>query len=91
MNRIESAEDRSIVNGHVARALGRIRDDNIVSHMTVVRQVHVRHDKATSADCGLIRCGSGTVDRGILPDDGAGPNLDPGFLPIVLEVLRIAT
>src|SRR6185437_4196591 len=91
VNRIQPAQHRTIVYGDVAGALSSIGNDNLISHMAVMSEMHVRHNEAACADDGLEGGGSATVDGGILPDDGPRSHLDPGFLSGELEILRVTT
>jgi hypothetical protein len=78
------------MNGDVACALGGVGDHNVVADVAVVGEMHVRHDEAPGADRGLERRGGSAVDRRVLANDGSLPDLDPGLLTGVLEVLRIS-
>ena len=55
MHGVEPAENRPVVDGDVPGALRRVGDDHVVADVTVVRQVHVRHDEAAGAHGGLER------------------------------------
>ena len=90
MDGVEPAEDGAIVDGDVAGALGGVGDHHVIADVTVVREVHVGHDEATRAHRGLERRGGRAVDGRILADDGSLPDLDPGLLATVLEILRVS-
>src|SRR4051812_12516865 len=91
MNGVESAENGPIMDGDVPGALGCVGDHDIISDMAVVGQVDVGHDEAAGADRGLIRRGGPAIDGRVLADDGPLPDLDPGLLAIILEILGVAT
>ena len=91
MNGVEPTENRAIMYGDVPGTLSGVGDHHVVAYVAVMGQVHVRHDEAPRSDGGFESRGGAAVDRGVLANDGALTNLDPGFLAIVLEVLRVAT
>ena len=56
-----------------------------------MRDVHVRHEKAARPDRRLSGRRAAPIDRAIFPNDRAAPDFHPGFLALVLEVLRVVT
>src|SRR6185295_17241685 len=91
MDRIEATENGAVVDGDVPGTLGRIGNHDVVTDLAVVGQMHVGHDEAARPHRGFKGGGGAPIDRGIFADDGAFAHLDPGFLPLILEVLRVTT
>src|SRR5204862_5682600 len=63
-----TGQDRLLLDGHVPGELRRIGDDHAVSHVTVVREMHVGHDEARLAERGFHRLRGAAVDCGVLAD-----------------------
>ena len=87
---VEPAEDGAVLDGDVARELGAVGDDDAVTDVTIMGEVDVAHDETVAPHPRDARAAVPAVDRGVLPDDGALADLDPGLLALILEVLRIA-
>src|SRR5688572_11713468 len=58
--------------------------------MTIVREVHVRHEEAALPDRRLERLCGAAVDRRILTNARAVTDLDPRLFALELQILRIA-
>ena len=67
-----------------------VRDDHAVADVTVVREVHVRHQEAVLPDRRLERLRRSAIDRGVFADRRAVADLDRRRLALVLEILRVA-
>ena len=89
VDRHEPADDGPVVDGDVSGHLDRIRDDDVVADDAIVRDVHVRHEKASRPDGRLPGGGAASIDRAILADDRTAPDFHPGFLALVLQVLGV--
>src|SRR5207237_8039765 len=71
--------------------LDRLRDDDVGANDAIVRDVHVRHEEAARPDRRLPGRRATPIDRAVFPNDRAAPDFHPGFLALVLEVLRVVT
>src|SRR5438105_14391159 len=91
MDRHEPADDGPIVDRDVPGHLDRVRDDDVVANDAIVRDVHVRHEKAARPDRRLSGRRATPIDRAVFPNDRSAPDFHPGFLALVLEVLRVVT
>ena len=86
----EAGEDRLLVDRHVAGELRPIRDDDAVADVTIVGEVHVRHEEAVLPDRRLERLGRSAIDRGVFANGRAVADFDGRVLALVFEILRIA-
>src|SRR5688572_25478416 len=82
-------KDRAIFDGDVAGQLRPVRDDDAIAKVTVVREVHVRHEEAVLPHGRAKGLRRPAVDRGVFTDPRAFTDLDPGLLALELEVLGI--
>ena len=89
MNRHQSRHDRPVLDGDVPGHLDRVGDDDIVSDVAVVGEVHVRHEETALPHGRLPGRRGSPVDGAVLPDHRRVAHFDPGVLAAVLQVLRV--
>src|SRR5688572_8331780 len=90
MHRRKPGKDRAILDRHVTGKLRRIRDDDAVANVTIVREMHVRHQERSLPDRRLERLRGPAVYRRVLTDTRTLTDFDPRLLALELKILRVA-
>ena len=90
VRRCATADDRPILDMHIARKLHGIRADHMVAENHAVRGMAVRHEEAVRTDDGLLAVLRAKVHRGEFADDRTVADLHvrDGAL-LILEILRL--
>ncbi len=87
----QAGDDGPVFDGHVASELHDVGQNDIVSNVTVVREMDVRHQQTVSSHARLEGMRSAAIDRCVLTNHGPVADLDGGLLAGVLEILRRPT
>src|ERR1700680_468807 len=84
----QTGDDGPVFDRHMASELDDVGQNYIVSNVTVVRQMDVRHQQTVSSHARLEGMRGAAIDRCVLANHGPVTDLDGGFLTGVLEILR---
>src|SRR5690242_1985074 len=89
MNRAESPHSGKVLDGHVSPERGGICHDHVIANMAVVSNMRVSHDQVVATHGSQAPAFHGpTVDGYEFADRVVIPNLQPGRLSLVGDVLR---
>src|SRR3954464_15281346 len=83
-----AGNDRPVLHGYVSSELNDVRQDDVITDVAVVPEMHVRHQQTILPNRRLEGLSSSTVDRRVLADDGVIPDFHGRFFTGVLQVLR---
>lgn len=82
-------KDRVVLHHHMPGDAGRVRHDDVVAELAVVRHVGVAEEKIVVADAGRRLRHRAAMDRRVFPEHIVVADLQVSRLPEVFEILRL--